>query len=166
MKRSFFLALTLALVAFLSLGSATALAHGEPSISVDPMTVKPGDTIKVHAESIADPNGTVDVRLIGGPNTVNKDLGTSQAGDDGDFDGTYTVPMDLASGSYQIQATGKITLSADLTIIGGTASTGADAAPLIQQRSFGETAALVALFGVLAGLGLFFARLPVRKTQG
>lgn len=159
MKRFIFAGLVLTLAAaFAVMGGGRALAHGGPGLTLDPMQAKPGDTVTVHADAIADPNGSVSIQLAGPTGSV--DLATGQAGDDGDYDGQFTVPMDLGAGTYEVEAIGKVTETAELEVLASGSEVSTTPAPTIQprERPLVETIGLVALFGVLAGLGLLIAR--------
>src|SRR5262249_59159025 len=115
----------------------------------------------------------VEVRIIG--MGVDIDLGEAEAGDDGDFRAQFRVPSDLKPGSYQLQAKGAETATIEITVVVASSAEqpaaaaaeppAAAAAPAmsevpVRERPLWETIGLVALFGVLAGLGLVFARPP------
>ena len=159
------IALGVALATLFSMGLAGAvLAHGTEGITITPATAMPGDTVTVNAAGVSSPNGDVTITIIG--NGVNSVLPMQKASDDGDFEGTITLPSTLVAGSYQLQVSGdKGTQTGDFDISGGTGSgqTGtplASTAPAIQprERPLGEMILLAAIFGVLAGAGILFAR--------
>jgi hypothetical protein len=149
-------------VGMFTLGAPVASAHGGEGLTVTPSTAMPGDMVKVHAEAIAQPNGDVDLHLVSTSGTET-DLGDFKADDTGDMDADVTLPTTLAPGAYQLKALGTTTLTTDLTITaasgGSTATTTTTGTTItFTPRPLGETIALVALFGVLAGAGLFLAR--------
>lgn len=152
------LATLTALVALFTLSGGAALADGGKSVAVKPLAPRAGEVITVKGAGLG-ANRQVELRLIG--QGTNIDLGEVQSVDDGDFDGEFRLPADLKAGTYELRAVGDGTESAQLTI----AAAGSGATPAasmeneaIAQRPLGEVALLVALFGGLAGLGLFFAR--------
>ena len=151
----------LAFVGLFTLGAPVASAHGGEGLTVTPSTAMPGDKVKLHGEAVAQPNGDVDVHLVSASG-VETDLGDFKADDTGDFDAEVTIPTTLAPGAYQVKALGTTTLTADLTVTAasGGESTAATTGTTITftPRPLPETIGLVALFGVLAGAGLFLAR--------
>jgi len=155
MKRKTLIAMALLLSALFTFGGGVALAHGGKGVTVQPLTPKPGEVITVTGDELG-ASSTVEVRLIG--TGVDIDLGEAQANDEGDFTAQFRVPANLAPGNYQIQ----------VVAAGTTESTTSPAmtetpAPPVRERPLGETIGLVTLFGVLAGLGLFFARMKRRE---
>jgi hypothetical protein len=153
------------LAVLLSLGLAgIAFAHGGPGITITPTSAMPGDTVAVTAAEVSSPNGDVTITIIG--NGVNTVLPMQKASDDGDFEGNITIPSTLVAGSYQVQVTGdKASLTGDIDISAAPgsdqpASTATTTSPAFQprERPLLEVIGLVALFGVLAGAGFFFAR--------
>lgn len=172
MKRIFQCILTLvsalAFVGLFTLGAPVASAHGGEGLTVTPSTAMPGDKLTLHGEAVAQPNGDVDVHLVSASG-VETDLGMFKADDTGDFDADVTLPTTLAPGAYQVKALGTTTLTADLTVTaasGGASATAATSGTTITftPRPLGETIGLVALFGVLAGAGLFLARMIRRPS--
>ena len=151
----------LAFIGLFTLGAPVASAHGGEGLTVTPSTAMPGDTVKVHAEAVAQPNGDVDLHLVS-TSGIETDLGSFKADDTGDMDADVKLPTTLAPGAYQLKALGSTTLSTDLTITaassGSAATTPTGTTITFTPRPLGETIALVALFGVLAGAGLFLAR--------
>ena len=169
MKRVALLASLLMAVALFASGSGSALADGGKGVKVKPLQPKPGDVITVQGDLLG-PNSTVEVRVIG-PGGVNIDLGEVQANDEGDFTAQFTLPANLAVGTYQVQAKGAESATTEITVRGAPAG-GGDAgdaqtaeAPVLRSRPRGESIALVVLFGLLAGLGIFFAQTAHRETQ-
>ena len=103
----------LALIGLFTVGAPVALAHGGEGLTVTPSTAMPGDTVKVHAEAVAQPNGDVDLHLVSTSGTET-DLGDFKADDTGDMDADVTLPTTLAPGAYQLKALGTTTLTTDL----------------------------------------------------
>lgn len=157
-----FVAIALALV----LTARIAQADGATGVAVQPLTPKPGDVITVKGEVLG-ADREVEVRLIGAG--VDIDLGEVQTDAEGDFTAQFRIPADLTPGSYQIQANGAATVTTAITVVSAPSDTATTpmepammAAPT-RERSLAETIGLVALFGILSGLGLFFARTARRE---
>lgn len=141
-----------------ALGPSAALADGGKGVKVQPLTPKPGDVITVKGDLLG-PNSEVEVRIIG--SGVDIDLGEVQADAEGDFTAQFRLPADLAPGTYRLQAKGAESATTELSVVGGAGATASIAqaeAPALRVRALPESIALVALFGLLAALGLFFAR--------
>lgn len=167
MKRIIFVATILTVGALSVLGNGVARADGGgKAVAVKPLTPKPGDVITVKGDLLG-PNSEVEVRVIG-PGGVNIDLGEVRADAEGDFTAEFRLPANLAVGTYQIQAKGAETVTTQITVRGAGAA-GADAAmeqaPVLRSRPRGESIVLVAIFGALAGLGIFFAQTAHRKAS-
>jgi len=164
MKARFVAVGTLVLLV-LALSPALAWAHGEKGVTVKPLTPKPDQVITVEGELLG-PNSDVEVRVIG--NGMNMSLGEAKADEEGDFTQEFRLPANLKPGTYQLQATGKESATTQITVsgapAGGKEAGGMGNAPVIEQRPLGQSIVLVALFGVLATLGLYFANRPIRKA--
>jgi hypothetical protein len=160
-------ALVLTLVA---LAPGLALADGEAKgVTVSPLTPRADQTITVSGELLG-PNSEVEVLVIGNGETV--DLGEVKANKEGDFTQEFRLPPDLQPGTYQVKATGEESATTQITVSGGPAGTEAGegsgvmgAEPEIERRPLGQAILLVALFGVLAAVGLFFARTATRHKE-
>ena len=166
MKAQLLVGLLLALGLSYALGAGVARADGAKGVSVQPLTPKPGDVITVKGDLLG-ANSTVEVRIIG--TSVDIDLGEVPADAGGDFSAQFRVPVDLGPGDYQVQAKGAESATAEITVLGaGTAEAGGmqEAAPVLRERPFGESLILVALFGLLAAGGIFFARTAHEKPAG
>lgn len=165
MKRVTLIAAFVAAGALTLLGGGTASADGGTGVSVKPLTPRPGEVITVKGDRLG-ANSEVEVRVIG-PGGVNIDLGEVKADAEGDFTAEFTLPANLAVGTYQVQARGAETATTQVTVRSGAAGDegGAMAEPVLRSRPFGESAALVAIFGVLAGVGIFFARTAHREAR-
>ena len=168
MKRLSLLVIPLALAlaalgVFGDFGARVALADGATkSVVVKPLAPMAGDRVTVKGELLGR-NSTVEVRVIGAG--VNVDLGEVQANDEGDFTAQFTLPSSLPVGTYRVRATGADSATTEITVLGGTgttmdmtADTTSEEPAALRTRPVGQTAALIAVFGVLAGLGLFLAR--------
>lgn len=166
MRRTARFTLGFALAALLSIGFAgMALAHGGPGITITPDSVMPGDTVDVTAAAVSSPGGDITITVIG--NGVNAVLPMQKASDDGDFEGKVTIPSDLVPGSYQLEVKGdKASLTGDFDVTGG-GSTTQTAATIIQprERPLYEMILIAAVFGVLAGLGILFARTANHRAR-
>jgi len=172
MKYMIPLAMALLVSALFALGGSVVLAHGDKGVTVQPLTPKPGEVITVNGEGLGTEGAKsqVEVRIIG--TGVDIDLGEAEADDTGDFTAQFRVPADLKPGTYQVQAKGAETATIEITVMAAAAAEqpAAAAAPAmaaepaspVRERPLGETIGLVGLFGVLAGLGLFFARMTRR----
>ena len=152
---------------FLALAVGPALADGVKGVTVSPLSPQPDETITVNGDLLG-PNSEVEVRVIG--NGVDEDLGEVKADDEGDFTQEFRLSADLKPGTYQLTATGKESATTQITVSGtpGGAGSGEGGGamgtePVIETRPTGQSIGLVALFGVLAAMGLFFAYLPVRR---
>lgn len=163
--------LTLALLALaIALAPGLALAHGdETGVTVQPLTPKPDEVITVKGELLG-PKSEVEVRVIG--NGMDDDLGEVKADKEGDFTQEFRLPADLKPGTYQLKATGKESATTQITVSGAPAggassekksgSGAMEQAPVIKTRPLGQSIGLVALFGVLAAAGMFFATMTRR----
>ena len=158
MKQIALPATCLALAALWMVSSGVALAHGEKGVAVQPLTPRPGDVITVQGDLLG-PGSMVEVRLAG-PG-VDIDLGEVQADAEGDFTAQFRLPVDLVPRTYQLRATGAESATTELTVL-AAAGTANPIGPTVEvasrERPVGETIGLVVLFGVLAGLGLFFGQ--------
>jgi hypothetical protein len=157
-------------LALLALAPGLALAHGdETGVTVQPLTPKPDEVITVKGELLG-PKSEVKVMLTG--NGMDKDLGGVKANAEGDFTEKFRLPADLKPGTYQLKATGKKSATTQITVSGAPsggsekASSGAmGQEPVIKTRPLGQSIGLVALFGVLAIAGIFFAHMPMRRQS-
>ncbi len=155
------------LAALLALGAGLARADGGRSVAVKPLAARPGDPITVTGAGLG-ASRQVEIRLVG--QGLDLDLGELAAAADGDFEGTLTLPPDLRPGTYQLRAVGDGAEATQLTLLPAGATAPAEptmgAESLVAPRPLGEAALLVALFGVLAGLGLLAARTATRAPRG
>ena len=163
MRRFRLLATALALGALL-LASGVARADGGKGVVVSPLNPKAGDEIIVKADAVG-ADTEVEVRLVG--QGVDLDLGEFKTNDEGDFTAKLRLPTDLALGTYQVRVVGPEPVATSIRVIATSEADRAVAQPTaaelpVRERPLGETIGLVALFGVLAGLGLFFAQTAQR----
>lgn len=168
MKRLAPLAIVLAIGIFVSASGSVALADGATGVAVQPLTPRPGDVIKVKGDLLG-PNSEVEVRVIGAG--VDVDLGEVETDDEGDFKAEFRLPADLKPGTYQVRATGVKSATTQITVVGGAGAGSVDtmeAAPVLRERPLPEASLLVAIFGVVAALGLFLAHTvrPASKVDG
>lgn len=159
MKRIALLAMALAITAFAALAASPTFADGAKSVSVKPLTPKAGDAITVKG-GLLGPNAEVEVRLVGAG--VDLDLGEVKTDAEGDFTEQFLLPADLPPGTYQVKANGPQSATTQITVLaaGGGQPAGAMAPATsepLRARPVVETVGLVALFGILAGLGLLLA---------
>lgn len=166
MKQLYLMTTTLIVATLMLLTSGLALADGGKGVTVQPLTPKPGNIITVKGDLLGS-NSVVEVRIVG--TGVDIDLGEVQADEEGDFEAQFRVPADLAPGTYQVQANGAEKATTAITVLGVGSTvegeTTMDPAMMnvpVRERPLWGTIALVALFGVLAGTGLFFARTAQR----
>lgn len=160
------ISLGFAMAALLSIAFAgMALAHGGPGITITPDTVMPGDTVDVTAAAVSSPGGDITITVIG--NGVNAVLPMQKASDDGDFEGKVTIPSNLVPGSYQLEVKGDTATLTGNFDVSGAASAALTATPVIQirQRPLFEMLLIAAIFGVLAGAGILFARTANRRAR-
>ena len=166
MKRMRLIMLTLVATALALVTSGVVLADGGKGVTVQPLTPKPGDVITVKGDLLGS-NSEVEVRIIG--TGVDIDLGEVQADEEGDFEAQFRVPADLAPGTYQVQAKGAESATTAITVVAASSAAGEAAMdPAMmnipaRERPLWETISLVALFGLLAGAGLYFARTARRE---
>ena len=169
---------TILAIAVVSLLGSTALAHGVKEVAVAPLSPTAGEPITIKGGGLGE-GRDIEIRIVGQGADI--DLGEVQADDEGEFNGQLRVPASLKPGIYQIRAIGEETLDMQVTIAPAAAadtpaqanlsqsSSASSMAPQVaetaQQRPFGEAAVLVAIFGVIAALGIFFAWTARRQPQ-
>lgn len=143
--------------------TGTALADGVTGVAVQPLTPEAGEIITVKGDLLGS-NSEVEVRIVGLGEDI--DLGEVQADAEGDFTAQFQLPDDLTPGTYQVKAIGEKTATTQITVLGGgtAAPSATEPAPVLRERPLGESLLLVSLFGVLAALGLFLARMTRRAT--
>lgn len=164
MKRLASLATALAIGILVTTGSGVALADGATGVAVQPLTPRPGDVITVKGDLLG-PNSEVEVRVIGAG--VDADLGEVDTNAEGDFSAQFRLPADLKPGTYQVRAIGAKSATTQITVVGaaGAEAGSMQEAPVLRERPLAEAAILVGLFGVLAALGLVFARTARREAS-
>ncbi len=140
------------------------LADGPKGVAVLPLTPKPGDVITVKGDGLG-PGREVEVRVVGKGGDVH--LGEVRADNEGDFTAQFRLPTVLMPGTYQVSATGAASATTEIRVLaagGREGEVGSGAVMPVRERPLGESIGLVALFGVLAGLGLFLARSTRERT--
>jgi hypothetical protein len=165
------LVISLGLLAASTVGATQALAHGQ-SVTADPTSGGPGATISVKGEQLGG-NREIPVVLIGMGKEIA--LGNAMSTPQGAIDAQFSLPNDLVPGSYALRAKGKEDADADFTVMTAAAMSSTNmgsasmastqmqsatpAAPELpaRDRPLGELAVLIAIFGLLAGLGFFLA---------
>jgi len=125
-------------VAFATAPLGTALAHGEPVITVEPPIVAAGAQIDVTGIEM-EPGEVFIITLEGLPGSI--PLGNASVtgeGDEGGFTATFTIPSDAVPGSYTVRAVTEEgeAATADLTVT--APSQQASAAPAMAQEPTGE----------------------------
>ena len=159
-----------ALLVIVPVGVGIALAHGTPTIAVEPTIAAAGSPISVTGSDIeAGESFTITLDGMAGSTVLGEVTATGE-GTAGGFIVTYTVPADTAPGSYTVRAIavdGDAT-TADLTITAITDKANAgpamaqdpSAAPHVIDRSkpAAELAAVFILAVLTGGLGLWLAR--------
>lgn len=163
-KRNTLFAMLIATSFAAALATTVALADGVTGVAVQPLTPEPGETITVKGDLLG-PSSEVEVRLVGMGEDI--DLGEIQTDEEGDFTAQFQLPNDLTPGTYQVKAIGEKTATTQMTVLGGGAvdsQGGGELAPVLRERPLGESLVLVALFGVVAALGLFLARITRPET--
>ena len=174
------LAISFGLLATTTLGATQALAHGQ-TVTADPTSGGPGATVSVKGEQLGG-NREIPVVLIGMGKEIQ--LGSAMSTPQGAIDAQFSLPNDLIPGSYALRARGKEDADTDFTVMaapsmaiasmGGASMSGAPmqqataAAPELpaRDRPLGEMAVLIAVFGLLAGLGFFLALATRERPEG
>ncbi len=166
---SAFLAIALALL----IGATAAQAHGNPVLKVDPVMVAVGATISCDGSQMEpDLEFTITLERAGKSITLGKATAKKDKPDDAEamFSQTFTIPSDLKPGSYQVRATSPDgdTATADLSVTEATSAAATGPAQLVmasgelhvldRSKPLVQTAALAAIAGVLAVLGIWMAR--------
>jgi len=141
------------------------LAHGEATLTVTPDTVAPGGRITVTADGV-EPGETFTIALQGV--VYNTTLGTVSVKEGDSFEAQFTVPEDVPTGFYQVQATNAEgeKLTAELTVeAGATPAQSAEspkpsAAPmqLDRRKTTTEWVGILSLLLASAALGIAMIR--------
>lgn len=170
----FHLTVSLLLLLVLAVAAVPAFADGGKKVAVKPLAPRAGDTVTVVGGGLG-ASRDIEIRLLAPGLGVDVDLGELRSEDDGDFQGQLTLPAELRPGTYQLKAIGNETEATQVTLLAaagaatpaGSATTdamGMEANPPLPVRPFGEAALLVAIFGALAGIGVFLARTAPREA--
>ena len=160
------LAMTVAVVALVAVGSGLASAHGNPEIIITPNPAAAGATIEIEGEGFEE-DEVVSLTLEGISGDIA--LGTAATDAEGNFQLNVTLPDAATPGSYRIRAQGAdASALADFRISQGAggSQTAAEHEASIgfhREASTGLVVGLVALAAALAVAGL--ALLLVREKQ-
>ena len=151
------------------LSAGVVFSHGEPTIAVEPAVASPGSQITIIGSDMED-GEVFQITLEGMINTIPLgEASAKQVGDEAGFTADFTLPSDLSTGSYTVQAAtdeGETT-TADLTIAASTQpmsrNTGpmpARAEPEVIDRSkpLVEVGLIVVLALLSAVAGIFLIR--------
>lgn len=123
-------------LAIVPLGAA--MAHGEPVIAVEPAVAAAGGQIIITGTEM-EPGEVFAITLEGVAGSILLGEATvAGEGEEGGFTATFTIPSDIAPGSYTVRAATEAgeTATADLTIT--PPSEQASAAPAMAQEPTGE----------------------------
>src|SRR5574337_429299 len=117
----------LAALAIVPIGVGIALAHGEPTIAVQPTIAAAGSQITVTGSDMeAGEVFTITLDGLAGSITLGEVTATGE-GKEGGFTATYTVPTNAAPGSYTVRAIARDGdgTTADLTVTAPSAEASA-----------------------------------------
>ena len=168
MKRMFFHSLFVALLINLFL-VRPVLAHGQPTITIDPTVASPGGQISITGTDMEDGEiFKLTLESVAGVVELGE-VTAKQDGDEAGFTEAFTLPTDLIAGYYLIRAATEEgeTTSADLTISASSASMGnqpmeANPEPLQVNRPKSSlvigSVVVLALLSVSLGMGLIRGR--------
>lgn len=148
---------------------SAVLAHGEPTIVVEPAVAKPGDQITVTGADMEDGEMfTITVENSSGTFQIGEATAIQQ-GDEAGFTTTFDLPKDLTTGLYLLRAVteeGEST-AADLTIVStvDTASSETmEASSMLHTLDRSKpvllTGSVIAFAVLSASLGLWLLRRP------
>jgi len=115
-----------------------ALAHGDPVIAVEPTVVAAGGQITVNGTEM-EPGEVFAITLEGPAGSISLGEATATGeSEEGGFTATFTIPADVAPGSYTVRAATEEgeSAQADLTVTEPSAE--ASAAPATTQEPTGE----------------------------
>lgn len=172
MKKNFVLIFIL-LLSVLFIPANIVLAHGVPSITVQPLLIGAGSQITITGIDM-EPGEIFTISLVGLGGTVPLGSATAVAeGDEGGFQAIFTVPESTQPGSYIVRA---VTdqgekAEADLTVTLPSSQASTDPATtqeasgaqhlLDHSKPLGEVigASVLALISVLAGLWLVLKKM-------
>ena len=165
MKRILLIAIALLLSTLYIISGDVALVSSDKGVAAEPLSAKPGDVIMVRGVHPG-ARGVVQVRLIG--TTTDIDLGEVDTNDSGDFAAQLQLPTDLLPGKYLVKARG-IELATIEIAVPATSQAEIHSAPTLtraqataHKQRLSEIIGLIAVFDLLAGLGLFCVRLAWR----
>ncbi|MGJ9424374.1 choice-of-anchor G family protein [Nesterenkonia halotolerans] len=162
-------------------GSGDDDGTDEPSVSVDPDTAEPGDTVTVEGDDFT-PGTTVDVEVTDEDGNVVGTIEDIEVDENGEFDVDWTLPEDLQPGELVVTATDEDgnSASAPLEVLGAGAGGDEDGVAVESDGDddgatgsgvLATTGATVATFGLVAlvltliGVGLYVASRQRRVTD-
>ncbi len=137
MNMRYLLSLMIA-TAFAIVPLGAALAHGEPVIAVEPAVAAADGQITITGTEM-EPGEVFTITLEGLTGSIPLGEATvTGEGEEGGFTATFTIPSDIAPGSYTVRAAIEAgeTATADLTVT--SPSEQASAAPAMAQEPTGE----------------------------
>ncbi len=139
MKTHLILVRSLTVLAALALAPVgIALAHGQPVIAVQPAVIAAGDQITITGTEM-EPGEVFAITLEGVSGSVPLgEAAVTDEGERGSFTATFTIPADIAPGSYTVRAATEAgeSAEADLTVTAPSAE--ASAGPAMAQEPTGE----------------------------
>jgi hypothetical protein len=139
MKTHLILVRSLTVLAALALAPVgIALAHGQPVIAVQPAVIAAGDQITITGTEM-EPGEVFAITLEGVSGSVPLgEAAVTDEGEGGSFTATFTIPADIAPGSYTVRAATEAgeSAEADLTVTAPSAE--ASAGPAMAQEPTGE----------------------------
>ncbi len=162
-------------------GSGDEDGTDEPSVSVDPDTAEPGDTVTVEGDDFT-PGTTVDVEVTDEDGNVVGTIEDIEVDENGEFIVDWAIPEDIEPGELVVTATDEDgnSASAPLEVLGaGSGGNGdgvpvesdsdddgaAGSGPLATTGATVATLGLVALVLTLIGIGLYVASRQRRVTD-
>lgn len=167
MKRlSWFVMVLTPMLFFILNSSGVAQAASDPILFAQPSLLRPGDEITVQGLQFGS-RLTVELHLVGSGGNIH--LGKVQSDAAGDFTAQFRLPDTLAEGTYLIQATDTSGKNAfmQLTVSNNPATSSATQGMDIpaRERPVGQSVGFIALFVVVAALGLLLAWTTQRKVR-
>ncbi len=134
----------------------TVLAHGQVSVTVDPMTVTAGEEVTISVAGV-EPDQDRVIVLIGQGIVV--PFPTVRTDASGSFAAKITIPTRLPGGTYRFEAIGDETLTGDVDVMAAAGGIAAQAAvdqtvPDSRTRAGLETTVIAGLAIVVGLIGL------------
>ena len=168
MKRMFFHTLFVALLINLFLVSPV-LAHGQPTITVEPTAASPGGQVTITGTDMEDGEiFKLTLESVAGVVEIGEAT-AKQDGDEAGFTETFTLPTDLTAGSYLIRAATEEgeTTTADLTVAASSSTSMGNQPMEANPESFQVSRSKSSLvIGSVVVLALLSAGLGVGLIRG